>query len=224
MLPFPMVRIYTQPRSTRHTFTMARGVLARSGAASARHFFSSACKHAPFGPLLSSLHRHRLLHFVSHPERSEGCAFLLSVPASPSAFAALKITACHVPSKQKWFSTCQLSAVSSPTLSFSRGAATEARGARLRQTPAPPQAYHSCPSLTTQEMPASKSFGMRSSTKQAYNSFRIRTSITKDLKLFRMSTYEKRGRGVGQNVSQPPTDGTANLGCPLAACLAIQRN
>ena len=198
-----MVRIYPQPRGTRHTFTLACGSMARSGVASARHNMSSIGVHGSSAQLFSP-RRLLSLHLVCLPERSQGSAFLLSVPASSSAFSAPKITACQLPSKQKWSSTCQLSAVScQPIFSFALGAATVAGAAPLKQTPAPTQAYYSCPPLTTQQIPASKSFRMRSSARQAYNSFRIRTSKTKDLKPCRMNTYEKTPGGEVLLVNEP---------------------
>jgi hypothetical protein len=44
---------------------------------------------------------------------------------------------------------------------------------------------------------ATKSFTIRTSGKHLHNPIRMCTSKTKHLKLFRMSTYRKKGRGVG---------------------------
>jgi hypothetical protein len=47
---------------------------------------------------------------------------------------------------------------------------------------------------------APKSRRIRTSAKYARNPFTMNTSKTKDLKSFRMNTYEKTGRGVAQTV------------------------
>jgi hypothetical protein len=56
-------------------------------------------------------------------------------------------------------------------------------------------------SLQTQNAP--NSFGIRTSEKHLHNPFRMNTSKTKDLKSFRIRTYEKKGEGDPPSVEIP---------------------
>lgn len=58
--------------------------------------------------------------------------------------------------------------------------------------------------VTSHQSRVTKSRGIRTCTKRARNSRRIRTSKTHDLKPFRIRTYEKTPRGVPLALSLPP--------------------
>ena len=85
------------------------------------------------------------------------------------------------------------------------------------------------PRVTSHLSPITKSFTFRTYEKQPPNPFRIRTSKTRDLKLFGMNTYEKIGGGPPLPTlefynsllrTSAPTRHAGALASPILSCIS----
>ena len=117
--------------------------------------------------------------------------------------------------------------------SFSNFCSGRSSDPRLSPTRRPP-CQHDNPSAnfspalplgTSHQSPVTNSFIIRTSEKCPSNPFRMRTSKTRDLKLFRMNTYRKTPRGYPRSLTpsrdRPPPSGVIRrrLGVGSIACL-----